>query len=146
MTSKVLRQGAITLRPGVDADPGPAEMDWLAEVKGVGVVGHVRAKVVVPSARRGMIHVEQWDAGQGEHIAAALGLAGIGVDRTRLEIWADPAVSRNTHTIVVDSDSSRLELKIENVPTEENPRTGKIVAQSVIATLRRLVDPVVIGT
>jgi aspartate dehydrogenase len=80
------------------------------------------------------------------NVAAALGLAGIGVDRTRLEIWADPAVSRNTHTIVVDSDSSRLELKIENVPTEENPRTGKIVAQSVIATLRRLVDPVVIGT
>jgi aspartate dehydrogenase len=80
------------------------------------------------------------------NVAAALGLAGIGVDRTRLEIWADPAVSRNTHTIVVDSDSTRLELKIENVPTEENPRTGKIVAQSVIATLRRLVDPVIIGT
>jgi len=80
------------------------------------------------------------------NVAAALGLAGIGVDRTQLEIWADPTVSRNTHTILVDSDSTRLELKIENVPTEENPRTGRIVAQSVVAALRRLVDPVVIGT
>lgn len=80
------------------------------------------------------------------NVAAALGLAGIGVDRTQLEIWADPSVSRNTHTIIVDSDSSRLELKIENIPSRENPRTGRIVAQSVIATLRRLVDTVTIGT
>ncbi len=80
------------------------------------------------------------------NVAAALGLAGIGVDRTRLEIWADPSVSRNTHRIVVEADSARFELAIENVPSEENPRTGRIVALSVLATLRRLVDPLVIGT
>ena len=80
------------------------------------------------------------------NVAAALGLAGIGVDRTQLEIWADPTITKNIHTIVVESDSSRFELKMENIPTEENPRTGRIVAQSVIATLRRLVDPITIGT
>lgn len=80
------------------------------------------------------------------NVAAALGLAGVGVDQTRLEIWADPTVSRNTHRIVVDADSARFELSIENVPSEQNPRTGRIVALSVIATLKRLVTPLTVGT
>jgi aspartate dehydrogenase len=80
------------------------------------------------------------------NVAAALGLAGIGVDRTLLEIWADPTVNRNTHNIIVEADSARFELKIENVPTEQNPRTGKTVALSVIATLKRLVSPLTVGT
>ncbi|MDJ0949153.1 MAG: aspartate dehydrogenase [Alphaproteobacteria bacterium] len=80
------------------------------------------------------------------NVAAALSLAGIGPDRTRLEIWADPGVSRNTHTITVDADSARFTMTIENVPTEENPRTGRITALSVIATLRGLVAPLKVGT
>lgn len=80
------------------------------------------------------------------NVAAALSLAGIGPDATRLEIWADPTVTRNTHTIVVDADSARFTMTIENIPSEENPRTGKITALSVIATLRRLRAPLVAGT
>lgn len=80
------------------------------------------------------------------NVAAALGLAGIGLDRTELEIWADPGVSRNCHRIVVEADSARFELEIENFPTEANPRTGRLVANSVVATLRRLVSPLIVGT
>lgn len=80
------------------------------------------------------------------NVAAALGLAGIGPDRTQLEIWADPGLARNTHIITVDADSARLELKIENVPTDENPGTGRITALSVIATLRGLNAPMRVGT
>lgn len=80
------------------------------------------------------------------NVAAALGLAGIGPDRTRLEIWADPALTRNTHHIVVDSDSARLELAIQNIPTTENPGTGRITAQSIVAALNDLVSPLRIGT
>ena len=80
------------------------------------------------------------------NVAAALGLAGIGPDHTRLEIWADPALDRNTHTIVVESDSARFTMSIENVPSEENPGTGKITALSVIAALRGLVAPLRVGT
>lgn len=79
------------------------------------------------------------------NVAAALSLAGIGPDRTRLEIWADPTVTRNTHTIVVESDSARLTMTIENIPSE-NPRTGRITPLSVIAALRGLVSPLKIGT
>jgi aspartate dehydrogenase len=80
------------------------------------------------------------------NVAVALSLAGIGPDRTEYEIWADPAVERNTHAITVDADSVHLELAIANVPSEENPATGKLTALSAIATLERLVSPFTVGT
>src|ERR1700761_3389974 len=79
------------------------------------------------------------------NVAVALSLAGIGADRTRVEIWADPTVTRNTHRIEVDSDSARFAMSIENIPSE-NPKTGKITALSVIAALRKLRAPLRIGT
>jgi aspartate dehydrogenase len=80
------------------------------------------------------------------NVAAALGLAGVGPDETRLEIWADPSLTRNTHTIRVDADSARFEMTIENVQSEENPGTGKITALSVIACLRGFTAPLKVGT
>ncbi|MCZ6636964.1 MAG: aspartate dehydrogenase [Alphaproteobacteria bacterium] len=79
------------------------------------------------------------------NVAVALSLAGIGPDATRLEIWADPSVTRNTHKIVVDSDSASFEMSIENIPSE-NPKTGRITALSVIAAIRKLTAPLRVGT
>jgi aspartate dehydrogenase len=79
------------------------------------------------------------------NVAAALSLAGIGPDRTHLEIWADPTVTRNTHTIMVDADTMRFSMTIENVPSD-NPRTGKNVAPSTVAALRALVSELKVGT
>jgi aspartate dehydrogenase len=79
------------------------------------------------------------------NVAAALSLAGIGPDRTTIEIWADPGVVRNCHFIEVEADSARFSFTIENVPSE-NPRTGRIVALSVIAALRKLHAPLRVGT
>ena len=79
------------------------------------------------------------------NVVAALSLAGIGPDRTTIDIWADPAVTRNCHTIEVEADSARFTLSIENIPSE-NPKTGRIVALSVLATLRKLNAPLRVGT
>jgi aspartate dehydrogenase len=79
------------------------------------------------------------------NVAAALSLAGIGPDKTRLEIWADPTLARNTHRIEVDADTARFSMTIEGVPSE-NPRTGRIVPLSVIAALRGLVAELKVGT
>ncbi len=79
------------------------------------------------------------------NVAAALSLAGIGPDKTRLEIWADPELTRNTHRIEVDADSASFSMSIENVPSE-NPRTGRITALSVVAALRGLVSELKVGT
>ena len=80
------------------------------------------------------------------NVAAALALAGIGPDRTTIEIWADPAIDRNIHRIEVESDAARLSLQIENVPSVENPKTGRLTPLSVVALLRKLGSPLAIGT
>ena len=80
------------------------------------------------------------------NVAAALALAGIGPERTRVEIWADPAIERNTHTVRVVADSATLSLRIEAVPSPENPRTSRLAAQSVLACLRGLAAPLKVGS
>ena len=80
------------------------------------------------------------------NVAAAVGLAGVGAAATKLEIWADPGIERNTHTVRVEADSARFEMTIENVPSLENPGSGRITALSVIAALRDLVAPLRVGT
>lgn len=79
------------------------------------------------------------------NVAVALALAGVGADRTTLEIWADPRLTRNTHLIEVDADSAKFSMTIENIPTE-NPRTGRITALSVIAALAKMRAPLRVGT
>lgn len=79
------------------------------------------------------------------NVVVALALAGIGPDQTQLEIWADPALTRNTHVIEVDSDAASFSMSIQNIPTE-NPKTGRITAQSVLAALRKLRSPIRVGT
>jgi aspartate dehydrogenase len=80
------------------------------------------------------------------NVAAALALAGIGPQRTMVEIWADPTVTRNTHTIRVEAASARLTMTIENVPSEENPRTGKITPLSILTCLRGLTSTLKVGS
>jgi aspartate dehydrogenase len=80
------------------------------------------------------------------NVAAALALAGIGPVRTRVEIWADPGIDRNMHTIRVEAEAARFSMTIENVPSMENPRTGQITALSMLACLRGLVSTLKVGT
>ena len=91
-----------------------------------------------------------FDAAQGfpanVNVAAALALAGIGPERTMVEIWADPGVTRNTHTIRVEAAAARLTMTIENVPSEENPRTGRITPLSILACLRGLTSTLKVGS
>jgi aspartate dehydrogenase len=80
------------------------------------------------------------------NVAAALALAGIGPERTTIEIWADPGVSRNIHRIEVEAEAARFSMQIENVPSIENPKTGLMTPLSVIAALKKLASPLAVGT
>lgn len=80
------------------------------------------------------------------NVAAALGLAGLGPDKTMVEVWADPTIDRNIQSVTIASDSGEATMTMRNIPSDENPRTGRIVANSVIATLQRLTAPLVVGT
>ena len=80
------------------------------------------------------------------NVAAALALAGIGPQRTMVRIWADPGVDRNIHTIRVESEAARLTMTVENVPSEANPKTGKLTPLSVLACLRGLTSTLKVGS
>jgi aspartate dehydrogenase len=79
------------------------------------------------------------------NVVAALSLAGVGPERTRIKIFAAPAQQMNRHRITVDGEFGRLAVEIENVPSE-NPRTGKLSYMSTIALLRGLSATLRVGT
>ena len=78
------------------------------------------------------------------NVTAAVSLAGIGPDRTRVKIFAVPGLVRNCHDIDVEGEFGKLHVHIENVPSE-NPKTGKLTALSIIRAVQDAVDPVRIG-
>ena len=79
------------------------------------------------------------------NVVAAVSLAGIGLDRTEVRVIADPAVVHNTHDLEVSGDFGRLTVRIENVPSDENPKTGRIVSASLVRALRALSDDILVG-
>jgi aspartate dehydrogenase len=79
------------------------------------------------------------------NVVAALSLAGIGPERTRIRIYAVPGLTTNQHRIRVEGEFGRLAIEVENVPSE-NPRTGRLSYLSTIALLRDLGAPLRVGT
>jgi aspartate dehydrogenase len=79
------------------------------------------------------------------NVAAAVSLAGIGLDRTEVCVLADPTIERNMHTVVAEGVFGRLQFDIQGIPTQENPRTGRLVAMSVMRTLLTRSAPIVVG-
>ena len=80
------------------------------------------------------------------NIAAVLALSGIGFDRTRLKVVADPALKYNTHYIEVRGASGNISIKLENVPAPENPKTAWLACYSALAALNAAKNPVRYGT
>jgi aspartate dehydrogenase len=80
------------------------------------------------------------------NVAVALSLAGVGVDRTRCDIWAVPGEAANIHTIEVEAAGTTVSMTISGRPDPNNPRTSQMTALSAVEALRRLVDPVWVGS
>jgi len=80
------------------------------------------------------------------NIAAVLAMAGVGFDRTRLKAVADPALIYNTHFIEIRAKTGNVSVKLENVPSPENPKTAWLACYSALAALRAAADPVRYGT
>lgn len=80
------------------------------------------------------------------NIAAVLSMAGIGFDRTRLKVVADPGLTHNTHVIEIRGKSGNISIKLENVPSAENPKTAMLACYSALAALKLIKAPVRYGT
>ena len=78
------------------------------------------------------------------NVVAAVSLASVGPEKTRIRIYAVPGQARNQHRVTVEGEFGRLAVEIENVPSE-NPRTAKLSYLSAIAMLRELGTSAQIG-
>ena len=79
------------------------------------------------------------------NVAVALSLAGIGPDRTRCRLVADPAIERNTHHVVARGAAGEVEFVSRNVPSPDNPATSYLAALSAIALLKKLASKLQVG-
>ena len=80
------------------------------------------------------------------NVAGTLSLAGIGYENTVVRVIADPGITRNIHQIEVKGEFGVLTVRTENLPSPANPKTSYIAVLSAIATLKKLTEPVWVGT
>jgi aspartate dehydrogenase len=80
------------------------------------------------------------------NVAAALSLAGLGHERTQVRIIADPHIKVNIHEIEMVGDFGRITTRTENLPAPGNPKTSYLAALSAVATLKRVVSPLQLGS
>jgi aspartate dehydrogenase len=80
------------------------------------------------------------------NIAAVLSLAGIGFDRTRLRVVADPALKFNTHFVRIKGPTGTIDIRFESVPSPDNPKTALLACYSALAAFRQFASPIRYGT
>ena len=83
---------------------------------------------------------------QNINVAATLSIAGVGQVKTQVKIVASPKVKRNIHEIYIESDAGIILSRVENLVHPHNPKTSFLAVLSAIATLRRILEPVRVGT
>ena len=71
------------------------------------------------------------------NVAASLALAGIGPEKTQVEVWADPEARGNSHEIIASGPGSVVRAKIENVPDPSNPKSSMQAGYSIVAALKK---------
>jgi aspartate dehydrogenase len=74
------------------------------------------------------------------NVAAVLSLAGIGVDRTKVRIVAEPRATTNQHEISAAGSFGEMKITVNNVPSPGNPKTSFLAVLSAIECLRSICD------
>ncbi|MCP8310053.1 MAG: aspartate dehydrogenase [Candidatus Methylarchaceae archaeon HK02M1] len=80
------------------------------------------------------------------NVASTLSFSGIGVEKTKVVLVADPAIKENKHEILVRGAFGEFRTQAKNIPSPGNPKTSYLAALSAIATLHKINEPFQIGT
>jgi len=82
---------------------------------------------------------------QNVNVAATLSLAGLGPEKTRVRVVADPGVQQNIHEIHARGAFGSFEIRLANWPNPDNPKTSLLSCLSVISLLKRVRGTVQMG-
>lgn len=63
----------------------------------------------------------------------------------QVELWADPAAEGNVHEVLAEGEFGRIEVRLDNLPSPDNPRTSFLAALSVLTLLADLDAPLKVG-
>jgi aspartate dehydrogenase len=82
---------------------------------------------------------------QNVNISAAAAIAGLGLDRTRLVIVADPTI--DTHIVELEAEGTfgRFSFREDVAVSAENRKTGKLVAMAMVKSVRQLASTLVVA-
>ncbi len=79
------------------------------------------------------------------NVSIILSLAGLGIDETKVRLIADPNATKNTHHVKIEGEFGEATIEIKNNPLKENPKTSALAALSVLSTLERIENNIIIG-
>jgi aspartate dehydrogenase len=81
---------------------------------------------------------------QNANATVVTALAGLGLDKTRVEMVADPGVRINGHRIMAVGAFGRLEILLENNPLATNPKSSELTALSLVRLIEHQTNSIVI--
>lgn len=82
------------------------------------------------SAREAAVHYPQ-----NANVAVTIALAGIGLDRTRVELGSDPHVPDPLGIIEADGEFGRFKFDILALASRRNPKTSALTGHSLVAAV-----------
>ena len=77
---------------------------------------------------------------QNANATVVTSLAGLGLDRTRVEMIADPASTMNGHRIMARGEFGRMDITLENRPLATNPKSSELTALSLVRLIEHRVN------
>lgn len=78
------------------------------------------------------------------NVAITLSLAGLGIDKTQVNIIADPQIDKNIHTIKGRGEFGEFMIRLKNNPSPTNPKTSHLTSLSILSTIHSLQKQIVI--
>lgn len=79
------------------------------------------------------------------NVSIVLALAGIGFDETSVTLVADPKIDKNIHQVEMTGDFGEATFTIKNNPLPANPKTSYLAAMSILGTLKKIKQKLLIG-